>query len=114
MVKSGLGMIFIATALNILALAVKSFAEMEWGDMAKGLTGVGVGLGLLAGGMQLMPKDLFVRGIGLILLATALNILALAVKSFAEMEWGDMLKGFVAETTCGFGIQILTLLVEFN
>lgn len=96
LITAGIGIMFIAVALNILAGAVKLFSMMSWEELGKGFAAVGVGLGLIAGAMHLMPKDLLVRGAGLVLIATALNILALAVKSFAEMSWSDMAKGFSA------------------
>lgn len=93
MVKAGIGILAIAVALNILALAVKSFAEMEWEAMAQGLTGVSVGLGVIVAAMNLLPDDMVSKGAGLLAVSVALNIMALAVKSFAEMKWADMAKG---------------------
>lgn len=93
MIRSGIGLIAVAIALNILALAVKSFAEMSWTDMAKGMSGVAVGLGILAGALNLMPSGMVLTGVGLLAISVALNIMALAVKSFAEMKWAEMGKG---------------------
>lgn len=93
MISAGIGLIAVAAALNILALAVKSFAEMSWTDMAKGMSGVAGGLLILAGALNLMPSGMVLMGVGLLAVAVALNIMALAVKSFAEMQWQDMAKG---------------------
>lgn len=93
MVTAGAGMILIATALNIMAVAVKKFGEMSWEEIAKGLVGVGGGLVIIAGAMQLMPTGMVAQGAALILIAVALKILASAVRDFSKFKWKDMGKG---------------------
>jgi tape measure domain-containing protein len=104
MISAGLGMIAIAVALNILAAAVKIFATMSWGDMAKGLIGVGAGLLIIAVGMRALPDNMVLQGVGLIAVAAALNLLAVAVKAFAGISWGDMAHGFLG---IGAGLLII-------
>jgi len=98
LVKAGLGMIGIAVALAILAGAMKIFATMSWEDMGKGFTAVAGGLLVIAGALQLMPNgaSMALQGVGLMLVATSMAILAGVVKIFADMEWGEMGKGFAA------------------
>lgn len=93
MVIAGVGLIAMAVALNLLAGAIILFANISWGDMLHGFVGIAGGLLILAGAMHLMPPGLALQGAGLILVAIALNILAEAVKSFAELDWGEMAKG---------------------
>lgn len=110
MIKAGIGMIGIATALNIMALAVKSFAETSWEEMAQGLVGVGVGLGILVVAVQQLPsKHIIGKSLGLIGLATALNILALSVKSFADLDWAAMGKGLAGVAS---SLLVITLVVK--
>jgi len=99
MIRAGLGLIVIGIGLNILALAMKSFAEMEWEAMGQGLTGVYGGLMAIGIAVSAMPNNLVLTGVGLIAIAIALNILALALKSFAEMSWAEMGKGMAAMAT---------------
>lgn len=94
-IRAGLSMLVIAGALWVLSKAVKSFAEMGWTEMAKGLIGVAVGLGIIVTAMSFMPPGLFVAGAGIILIAVGLNILAIAVKSFSDMGWAEMGKGLL-------------------
>jgi len=93
MIRVGAGMIGIAIALNLLVFAVKGFAKMDWGELAKGFAGVGAGLLLIAAGMQLMPPNMFIQSAGLILIAVALRILGEAVEKFSEFNWTEMGKG---------------------
>jgi tape measure domain-containing protein len=93
-ILASIGLIAMSTAISILAGAVAIFATMEWDTLVKGFAGVTAGLLIMAGAMHLMPSNLAVRGVGLILIATALNILAGAVALFATMELDTMAKGF--------------------
>lgn len=88
-------MIAVATAVLILASAVKKLSELSWGELIKGLAGVAASMGILAGGLRLMPdKSSMIRmGTGLILVATALNVMVSAVRSMSDMSWGEMIQG---------------------
>jgi len=97
MTRAGIGITAIATGLLILSLAVKSFSDMEWGEMAKGLIGIGVGLGILVGATMLVPRGGMVGiGLGLILVATSLKILANVIAEFGAMDWKTMGMGLGA------------------
>jgi len=96
LILAGAGMILLATGLSILAGAVKIFATMDWGEMAKGMAGLAGALLIVAGAMQLMPATAPLLGAGLLLLAIGVNILAGALKIFATMSWGDIAKGMTA------------------
>lgn len=109
MIRAGIGMIAIAIALNILAGAVKLFSMFSWADMAKGLVGIGAGLIIITTAMRNMPASSALGGIGFILVATGLNILAGAVMLFASMSLGDIAKGMIAITA-----SLLILSVAMN
>jgi len=106
MIRIGIGLMAVALALGIMAGAVKLFSMMEWDELLKGLAGVGGALVALAIGMNLMPKGMLAQGAGLILVGAALNIIVLAVKSFADMSWKDMAKGLVGVSGALVGIGI--------
>ena len=90
LIASGVGMVAIALALNLLAGAVAIFATMDWDELARGFASVAAGLLIIAGASHLMPSGMIAQGAALILIATALNILALAIKSFAEISWSEL------------------------
>lgn len=90
-------LILLATAVRILASAVKSMADLDWEQLAKGLTGTAGLLGALA---------LFTRfagvnasgigsGAGIILLATGIKILASAVNDLGNLQWDVIGKGLL-------------------
>lgn len=107
MISTGLGLIALAGAIKVLASAVGDLSGLSWQDLAKGLIGVGVLLGALvlftmfasanAGGIA--------QGVGLILLAAGIKILASAVKDMSSMSWGEIAKGLV---TLAVSLAVIT------
>ena len=99
-------MILLAVAINIMVIAVKNLAELSWEELLKGLSGLGLVLGELAVFMKLADfGGMGIRtGIGLILLAVAIKILASAVGDFASLDINAMAKGLGA-----IGILLLEL-----
>lgn len=97
MVAAGLAMIPLATGLVILSGAVLIFSTMSWESLAKGLLGVGAVLGMITGMMTVMPVfSIIAAGIAMIPLATGLAILAGVVLLFGKMSWETMGKGLLA------------------
>lgn len=91
-------LILIATAINILVLAVMGLSLLDWEEIARGLAGVS---GLLLG-LSLSTKALSKAGPGMLIAAASmaalgvgLNIIALAVKIFSTMSWEEIAKGLV-------------------
>jgi tape measure domain-containing protein len=108
-----LAMVGLAASILILAGAMKIMSTMSWGDIAKGLVGVGGALAAVGAGMKLMGggPGLVIQAAGLMLVAVALNALAVAMKIFGSMKWEDMAKGLVgiagALTAIGLGMQLI-------
>lgn len=109
LIRAGFAMIGMSVALIILSKAVKEFAEMDWGEMAKGLVGVAAGLGIMTTAMNFMPKGMLLSSIGLAAMAASMIILAEAVEAFAAIPWKDMGKGLL-----GIGAGLLVVAVGMN
>lgn len=92
-----LSMILLATSINILASAMTKIAELDWNEIAKGLTGTTVLIASLVATMQLMPRSgkFVAAAVGTILLATAIKILTSAVKDIAMLSWEEMSRGLI-------------------
>lgn len=88
-------LILLAIAVRILASAAEKMAELDWEEIAKGLTGTAGLLGSLAlfQKFSTASKGSVASAFGLILLGTAINILAVAVGKFGDMDWGEIAKG---------------------
>ena len=105
-IKTGLSLILLAAALNVMASAVSKFGEMDLGTMVQGLAGIAVALGLLVATVALMPDEasMMSMGLGLILITAALNIMAAAVQTLGSMDLGTMVQGIAG---MGAGLLII-------
>jgi len=98
MIRAGAGMILLAAAVRVLVLSVTELGGMDWASLAKGLTGVAVLLGSLALFTKFAEagKIGLASGVGIILLATALKILASALGDFTKFNWEQLGRGMAA------------------
>ena len=93
------GLIGLATAVDILVLAVKALSGLSWAELAKGLGGVGVllvGISAAAGPLSKNSAGLISSGVGITAIAIAMKILASAVKDFGGLSWAELGKGIGA------------------
>lgn len=97
LIKAGASMILVAAALNVMASAVKKFAEINPNNMLVGLMGIAATLVELAAFMKLADfGGLNVSSaVGLLGVAAALLVLQNAVSKFGSMDLGDMVKGLL-------------------
>lgn len=96
--KGATGMIAFATAIRIMASAVNAMSGLSWDQIKVGLTGIGVlciELGAFLAASK-FDKLSVLKGTGLILLATALNILQSAVAKFGSMNLNEIQNGLIA------------------
>ena len=103
LITTGIGMIAIAAAVKIFASAVEDMASMSWGDLVRGLTGLAGSLLIIAGAFKVMPKNLIGSAISLVVISSALIILAEALGRMAGMSWGGVAKSLtVLGASLGF------------
>ena len=97
LIKAGASMILVAAALNVMASAVKKFAEINPNNMLVGLMGIAATLVELAAFMKLADfGGLNVSSaVGLLGVAAALLVLQNAVSKFGSMDLGGMVKGLL-------------------
>ncbi|UTN91590.1 tape measure protein [Arthrobacter phage Trustiboi] len=114
LVRTGISLLLLATAIKILASAVGDFGGMDWQKMMQGLIGVGAVLGGLILFTQLAKANKGAMGsaAGLILLGIAIKILASAVADFAAMDWQKMMQGLVAMGMVLGGLAAFSRLVN--
>lgn len=103
-------LILLAVAINLMAIAVKSMAQLKLEDLAKGLMGIGT---LLAGIVIFVNKvdniDLTQMAATLLALSFSLVIMAGAVKTLGSMQLEDLGKGLA-----GLGAVLLGLYLFIN
>lgn len=108
------GLIGLALAVTILAGAVTIFSNLSWGELAKGLIGVGAALAIIvaaSAGIRFVGGGLTGTALALIPLAIGLNILALAVRQLSSMSWEELGKGLLglgaALVVVGYAVQFM-------
>ena len=106
LMKSAAAMIMYAYAVKILTSSVMTLSELSWGELIKGLVGVGALLGAIVGFTQLIgnPQELISTGVGMILVSAALVILASVAKQFATMKPEEIENGLA-----GIGGSLLAI-----
>lgn len=96
--KGATQMVIFAGAIKILASACTDLADLSLGDLTKGLVGVGV---LMAEVSLFMNTAKFsgksvATATGIVILASAMKILASACEDFGKMKVGEIMKGLAA------------------
>lgn len=101
--KVGLMMIGIALALSTMAKAVQILGSLKPAELAKGLTSIVVIMGAIFGFMAAISKmgvkssgGMIAAGLGMIAIATAINILAPALQKLGSMSLEQIAKGLSA------------------
>lgn len=94
-IKGATGLIAFSLAIKILASACNDLATLSWENMAKGLIGIGV---LMFAVSKFLNETVFetkaiAAGIGIVLLASSMKILASACADFSAMNWEEMGRG---------------------
>ena len=82
----------------MLASACEDFGSMSWNEIIKGLVSVGV---LLASVSKFTNKTKFVvnsitTATGIVILASAIKVLASACEDFGSMSWNEIIKGLIS------------------
>lgn len=96
MIRAGLGITALSAGMLIMSSAVKVFATMSWGDLARGLTGMSVALVAVAAAMNLMPASSVLTGPAFVAIAAGLVIMSGALKVMGTMSWESIAKSLVA------------------
>jgi tape measure domain-containing protein len=99
MVAVGIALGVLAGAMLVMSTAVLILSTMSWEELARGLAGMAVGLGILVGASALLGKmsaRLIFAAPAIVLIAGAMLILSAALKIFSTMSWDDMLRAGAA------------------
>ena len=90
----GVGLILVGESLVIIAAAMKIMGSMKWEEIGRGLAVMGASLAILAIAVNAMTGAV-AGAIALGIVAPALMALALVLKAFAVIEFGDLIHGLI-------------------
>lgn len=93
--KGATSLIIFGAAIKILASACKDLSKLQWDELGRGLTGVGVLFAEIAVFLRVAKFNgkMLSTATGIVILAAAMKVLASACKDFGQMEWSEIGKG---------------------
>lgn len=96
-VTTATGIVILSGAIKILASACEDFAQMNWGEIGRGLTSIGIVLAEIVAFTRLTgnAQHVMATSAALIGIGAAMKILAAAVKDFSAMNWSELAVGLV-------------------
>lgn len=96
-VTTATGIVILSGAIKILASACEDFAQMNWGEIGRGLTSIGIVLAEIVAFTRLTgnAQHVIATSAALIGIGAAMKILAAAVKDFSAMNWSELVVGLV-------------------
>lgn len=102
------GIVILSGAIKILASVCKTFADMQWEEIGKGLAGIG---GLLAEIVLFTKltgnsKKVIATAISLTIMSASLKIIESVLRDLASLTWDDIARGLV-----GIGGAMMILMV---
>jgi tape measure domain-containing protein len=91
-------MVVLAVAIDVLTVAVKQLAALDAKELHKGLIATMLLIGSLVTAARFLPDgaSLISTGLGLVILAGAVKVLASAVSDLSSMSWEELAKGLSA------------------
>lgn len=111
-VTTATGIVILSGAIKILASACEDFAQMNWGEIGRGLTSIGIVLAEIVAFTRLTgnAQHVIATSAALIGIGAAMKILAAAVKDFSAMNWSELAVGLVGMAGA---LTAVTIAVDF-
>lgn len=93
--KGATSLIIFGVAIKILASACKDLSRLQWDELGRGLTGVGILFAEIAVFLRVAKFNgkMISTATGIVILSAAMKVLASACKDFGQMEWSEIGKG---------------------
>ena len=115
-IAQSISILILATALNVLAIAVKKLGSIDLKELAKGLTSIAVILTTVAIFMKVVPdsKSIIATAIGLVILGSAMLIFAKAIENIGSMSWENLAKGLIGMAVALGAVTVAVTLMPPN
>lgn len=96
LIRAGIGMTIMAGAMLLFAAAVNVLGGTDDMKLIKGLASIGYILLVLSAAMLLLPKNMPVIGIGLVIVAAAINMITGALERISAIPYDSLSNGLLA------------------
>jgi len=94
-VLQGIGLILLATGIEILAQAMKIFAQFSWQEIGKGLTALTGSLAAIGLALTLIPPESLLSAAAVLVVASSLQLIVKALQQMGSMSWSEIAKSLV-------------------
>ena len=93
--KGATSLIIFGAAIKILASACEDLSKLQWDELGRGLTVVGVLFAEIAVFLRVAKFNgkMISTATGIVILSAAMKVLASACKDFGQIEWSEIGKG---------------------
>ena len=109
---SAVGLVTMSAALLVMSKAVQSFGKLDTPVLVKGLQGIAMSLLVMVAAMNLLPKDMMAKSVGMVILASALLIMSNAIQNMGGMTWEELAKGLITLASSLFIIVGAMMLMQ--
>ena len=109
-ISTGIAMVLLGASMKIFASAMQDFGAMSWDEIVRGLAAMAGALLEITLAMNFLPPDMIAKGIGLVAVGAALNILAAALSDFGSMTWDEIIRGL---TVMGIALAEVAIALNF-
>lgn len=92
-------MIIVSKALEIMEVPFSKIGSMNFGDIKRGLSGIGGLLGEISIGMRLVPKNSLIIATSLVIVSEALKKISDTMGSIGKMSWEEIGKSLLSVMT---------------
>lgn len=108
--KGATSLIIFGAAIKILASACEDLSKLQWDELGRGLTGVGVLFAEIAVFLRVAKFNgkMISTATGIVILSAAMKVLASACKDFGQMEWSEIGKGLAGIGGLLAGLAVFT------
>lgn len=95
--SSALGVLVVAGALHVMVSAIRKIGDLSVDELKKGLITIAIILAQIGIFSRLVKgSSLMAAGVGILLIAGAINALVGPIKEFSDMSWEELAKGLGA------------------
>lgn len=94
-ISTGTAMVLLGASMKIFASAVEDLGNMSLNTLIKGLAAMAGALGAVTIAVNLMPKNMVAKGVGLLAVSAAINALAIAIDKMGGMTKNEIGKSLI-------------------
>lgn len=94
-ILSAAAVLIVASSLGMIGDSLVKMGSMSWDSVAKGLVSLGVGLGLIAAALALLPPSSVMSAAAILVVAASLSLITDALVKMGGQSWDSIAKGLV-------------------